>query len=130
MQMGSSNLKNTFSLNLKEPQWMQKTGLDYWDYQSELDKREVPVLSSLSLARARIKKHIKGQVSTPSEANLHGVNILHSSYQAGSTSHISIRSQAESRQAGFYKRKVEVNPKNAFVDSIYAEKPLPIAIWL
>ncbi len=82
----------------------EMAGLDYWDYQSELDKREVPVLSSLSLARARIKKHIKGQVSTPSEANLHGVNILHSSYQAGSTSHISIRSQAD-KQAGWFLQK-------------------------
>jgi predicted HTH domain antitoxin len=35
--------------------------LDYWDFQAELDKREVPVSSSLSLARARIKTQAKGE---------------------------------------------------------------------
>ncbi|MCL5986005.1 MAG: UPF0175 family protein [Actinobacteria bacterium] len=30
-------------------------GLDYWDFQFELDKRGIPVISSLSLARTRTK---------------------------------------------------------------------------
>lgn len=31
-------------------------GLDYWDFQAELDKQGVPVTSSLSFARKRLKK--------------------------------------------------------------------------
>jgi predicted HTH domain antitoxin len=31
-------------------------GLDYWDFQAELDKREVPVTASLSFARKRLKQ--------------------------------------------------------------------------
>jgi predicted HTH domain antitoxin len=30
-------------------------GLDYWDFQMELDKRGIPISSSLSFARKRIK---------------------------------------------------------------------------
>jgi predicted HTH domain antitoxin len=33
--------------------------LDYWDFQAELDKRGIPVSSSLSLARARMKIRMK-----------------------------------------------------------------------
>jgi predicted HTH domain antitoxin len=31
-------------------------GLDYWDFQAELDKRGIPVSTSLSLARRRLKQ--------------------------------------------------------------------------
>lgn len=31
-------------------------GLDYWDFQAELDRRGVPVTASLSFARKRLKK--------------------------------------------------------------------------
>lgn len=31
------------------------SGLDYWDFQAELDKRGVPVTTSLSFARKRLK---------------------------------------------------------------------------
>lgn len=31
-------------------------GLDYWDFQAELDKRNIPVSSSLSFARQRLKQ--------------------------------------------------------------------------
>ncbi|MEW6417426.1 MAG: UPF0175 family protein [Nitrospirota bacterium] len=35
-------------------------GLDYWDFQAELDKRGVPISASLSFARRRIReKRIK-----------------------------------------------------------------------
>ena len=30
-------------------------GLDYWDFQAELDKREIPIMDSVSLAKRRIK---------------------------------------------------------------------------
>ena len=30
-------------------------GLDYWDFQAELDKREIPMMGSISLAKRRIK---------------------------------------------------------------------------
>jgi len=30
-------------------------GLDYWDFQAELDKRGIPVSTSLSLARRRLR---------------------------------------------------------------------------
>lgn len=33
----------------------ESAGLDYWDFQSELDKRGIPVTSSLSLARKRMQ---------------------------------------------------------------------------
>lgn len=31
-------------------------GLDYWDFQAELDKRGIPVSTSLSLARRRLRQ--------------------------------------------------------------------------
>jgi predicted HTH domain antitoxin len=31
-------------------------GIDYWDFQAELDKRCVPMLSSLSLAQKRVSR--------------------------------------------------------------------------
>ncbi len=30
-------------------------GLDYWDFQAELDKREIPIMHSISLAKRRIE---------------------------------------------------------------------------
>ena len=34
----------------------EMVGLDYWDFQAELDKRGIPVSASLSFARRRIKQ--------------------------------------------------------------------------
>ncbi len=31
-------------------------GLDYWDFQSELDKRGIPIMQDVSLARRRIER--------------------------------------------------------------------------
>ncbi len=35
---------------------MELAGLDYWDFQAELDKRGIPVSTSLSFARKRIRQ--------------------------------------------------------------------------
>lgn len=34
----------------------EMAGLDYWDFQAELDKRGIPVTASLSLAKTRLSK--------------------------------------------------------------------------
>ncbi|MBI5206808.1 MAG: UPF0175 family protein [Candidatus Firestonebacteria bacterium] len=31
-------------------------GIDYWDFQMELDKKHIPIISSLSLAQKRMEK--------------------------------------------------------------------------
>ncbi len=31
-------------------------GVDYWDFQLELDRRGIPIMSSVTLARRRVKK--------------------------------------------------------------------------
>ncbi|MGR3220403.1 MAG: UPF0175 family protein [Candidatus Anammoxibacter sp.] len=31
----------------------EMAGIDYWDFQMELDRREIPIISSLSLAKKR-----------------------------------------------------------------------------
>ncbi len=36
------------------------SGLDYWDFQGELDKRNIPVMRSITLAERRIKDMEKG----------------------------------------------------------------------
>lgn len=33
--------------------------LDYWDFQAELDKREIPIIDSITLAKRRIKAGLK-----------------------------------------------------------------------
>jgi len=35
------------------------TGLDYWEFQAELDKREIPITQSVSLAKRRIEQSRK-----------------------------------------------------------------------
>lgn len=35
---------------------LEIAGLDYWDFQAELDKRGIPVSASLSLARRRLRQ--------------------------------------------------------------------------
>lgn len=35
---------------------LEIAGLDYWDFQAELDKRGIPVSTSLSLARRRLRQ--------------------------------------------------------------------------
>ena len=34
----------------------EMSGLDYWEFQAELDKRDIPIASSLSFAKRRIKQ--------------------------------------------------------------------------
>lgn len=34
----------------------EMAGLDYWDFQTELDKRGIPISTSLSFARRRIRQ--------------------------------------------------------------------------
>lgn len=34
----------------------ETAGLDYWEFQAELDRHEIPVSSSLSFARKRVKQ--------------------------------------------------------------------------
>lgn len=36
-----------------------RAGLDYWDFQSELDKRGIPIMQDVSLARRRIEHAIR-----------------------------------------------------------------------
>ncbi len=35
---------------------MEISGLDYWEFQAELDKRGIPITSSLSFAKGRIRQ--------------------------------------------------------------------------
>jgi predicted HTH domain antitoxin len=35
---------------------LEIAGLDYWDFQAELDKRGIPISTSLSFARRRIRQ--------------------------------------------------------------------------
>jgi len=45
------------------------SGLDYWDFQSELDKRDIPVMNSITLAERRIMS-MKGECSEGNKLHL------------------------------------------------------------
>lgn len=35
---------------------VEMSGLDYWEFQSELDKRGIPITSSLSFTKSRLRQ--------------------------------------------------------------------------